>query len=89
MNQLAWDRFVTMTGAEFPRVIERGLSCTLPTGREFEGFLELSIVLNPDDTYLMTFSQVKNGDTLTLDQYDDIYVEQMHEILTEKLGLSL
>lgn len=50
-------------------------------GRKFKGYV--IIILNLNDTFTILFGNLKKGEWILKEKYEDIYCNQMHDLIDE------
>lgn len=85
LEQLGGNKFVVMTGSK--NFIDCGNALSMHLTRNKIGAKFLKIELKGDDTYIMTFSKLKNDSLVVLKEFNGIYNDQLQEIFTSVTGL--
>lgn len=85
LSQLGGGRFVAMTGAKNFLDHDKGLSFRLPIGK----VNYIKIILNSLDLYDIEFGNVRGASYKKVDSLENIYAEDLQEIISEKTGLAL
>lgn len=87
MRQIGGRRFMAMTGSRNPIAGERSLSFNL--ARNASRAKYMTIELQADDTYTVTFSRLvrKTYEIVTVEQFDGVYADQLQSIFTDVTGL--
>jgi hypothetical protein len=89
LEQLGGRRFAFMTGARNFIGSENALSFRLPGAGGFckDGINAVRVVLDPSDTYTVTFSRVRGTKVTTVAEHADIYCEQLADLVSRTTGL--
>lgn len=74
LNQLGGNKFIAMTGSKNFGAGENKLSMHL--ARNNSGAKYLTIELNGDDTYTMTFAKMKNYAPVVVKEFTGVYNEK-------------
>lgn len=84
-QQLGGHRLSVMTGAKSFVAIERGLQFRI--GRNAKRVNVVRIVLDPSDTYTVSFLWVTRNGAQTRYEAKDIYAEQLRELFERETGM--
>ena len=99
VRQLGGNRFVVMTGAKNLRAIDRGVALQLPARFAKDGITYVQVVLDPSDTYTMTFKKIGPLPSLkrliagaeqkitVVASVSDVYNDMLQTIFTKYTGL--
>ena len=85
-QQIGGGRFRIMTGANVFMRIEIGLRIKFPNKAAGAPNM-VDIVLDPSDTYNLTFSRVRGNTVKTTSQHDGIYCDMLQDLFTAETGL--
>lgn len=85
--QLGGKPFAVMTGARQFTALESGLSFRIPWGIANHRINHVSVVLEPDDTYTVTFSRIRGMKVTEVTMVEDVYCENLAEIFRDITGL--
>jgi hypothetical protein len=86
LEQLGGNRFAVMTGAKNFVAGENSLSFALPkmSGLKIN---RVRIVLTIDDTYTVSFFNVRGAKVETIGTYEGVYAEALRGVFERKTGL--
>lgn len=90
LEQLGGRRFQVMTGAKnFTGDVDR-LSFALPGRPGFvqQGINHVTIVLDPSDTYRVTFRRLRGRTVTVVSEHADIYNDQLRAVFERETGLA-
>lgn len=89
LEQLGGGRLMAMTGARNFVGSENSLSFKLPNTRDFvkNGVNYVRVVLDPSDTYTVTFSRVRGLKVVEIASHSDVYCDQLQDIFETETGL--
>ena len=73
-----------MLGTQHRTAIENGLSFNI---RGQKKFTHIRVILEPSDTYRVEFLRIRKFDVRDRETVDDVYAEDLHEIIRQKTGL--
>jgi hypothetical protein len=80
-------RIARMIGASFARV-ENGIGIKWPSRQPSKGNY-VEIVLEPSDTYKMTFYNLRGGSKKVVREVDDVYFDMLIDIFEKQTGYYL
>jgi hypothetical protein len=91
LEQLGGNKFIAMTGAKNFIGSEDGLSFKLPGGGGFckNGINYVKIVLDPSDTYTMTFLRIRGTKVHDVAQHHGVYADMLQSMFTSETGLEV
>lgn len=75
LEQLGGSRFRAMTGAKYFVGGERDLAFHI--GRNAKGISHVTVALDPNDTYTMTFQRVRNMKSTIVASHSNVYCDQL------------
>lgn len=84
LAQLGGRQFTSMTGAKNLLAVDRGLAFKLPRGLAKDGITSVRVVLDPSDTYTVTFHNVRGREVAS---YDETYCDQLRGLFEDVTGL--
>ena len=88
IDQLGGRKFMAMTGAKQTLALESGLRFQLPGGNfARNGINRVNIVLEPTDTYTVTFSRIRGMTVKEISNHSYIYAEGLQNLFTDETGL--
>jgi hypothetical protein len=89
LRQLGGNKFIAMTGARNFIAINNGLSFRLPGGGGFckDGINIVQIVLDPSDTYTVTFKRVRGNTLREIARVEDVYNDNLRCVFETHTGL--
>ncbi len=87
MEQLGGHRFRVMTGARNFVAHPWGLTFKLPARFAKDGINFVRVVLDPNDTYSLTFMRTRGTSCVEVSWTSDIYCDQLQELFTDRTGL--
>ena len=87
LSQLGGNRFIAMTGAKNCSDIGNGLAFQLPASLTKSRINAVKIILDPSDTYTVSFMRFTNTNIKTISQHQDIYCDQLVELFEQQTGL--
>lgn len=85
LQQLGGNTFLMMTGSKNLRGAQQSL--TMDLTRNKIGAKYLTITLEADDTYTMTFQSMRKFEIKTKAHFTDVYAEQLASIFESTTGL--
>lgn len=87
LQQLGGGRFIAMTGARGLVGASKALQFNLP---RFSGVKvnHVQIVLEPSDTYRVTFYRVSRTSVKVLAEVGDVYCDQLRDVFERHTGLA-
>lgn len=88
LEQLGGRRFQVMTGAKNFIGIGKGLAFRLPSNFATDGANHVTVSLESNDTYTMTFSKVRGASQKIIATKEDVYCDQLQAIFTKVTGLN-
>lgn len=89
LEQLGGGRLMAMTGAKNFVGGENFLSFKLPGGGGFakSGINFVRVVLDPCDTYTVTFSRIRGSKVVEISTHGDVYCDQLQDVFETATGL--
>jgi hypothetical protein len=84
LDQLGGRQFTSMTGAKNLVATQGGLHFKLPRGLAKDGITSVLVVLDPSDTYTVSFH---NSRGRTVASYDETYCDQLRGLFEDVTGL--
>jgi len=87
MEQLGGQRMRSMTGAKDFTTCEHGVQFRLPRHFAKSGINRVQIVLDPSDTYTVTFSKWSREGLKKISEFDNTYCDQLQGLFEEVTGL--
>jgi len=85
--QLGSSRFITMTGARNFLMDGNALRFRLPSNFAKLGINAVTVRLNGNDLYDVTFSKVSAIKSTVIAEHHDVYSDSLREIFTSETGL--
>jgi hypothetical protein len=87
LEQLGGRRFMAMTGAQHFTAVDSGLTFRLPGTSNERHINYVKIILEPSDTYTMTFATIRHLDLKLVAESDGVYFDQLQDTFTAETGL--
>jgi hypothetical protein len=87
LSQIGGRQMASMTGAKDFTAIENGLQFKLPSNFAKDGINCVRVVLDPCDTYTVTFLKVRGTSVKQIASYDQTYCDQLRGLFEEVTGL--
>lgn len=87
LRQLGGNKFTVMTGAKNFIAIENGLTFRLPSNFAKNKINVVRIVLEPSDTYTVTFLSMRGTKINEVSKHDGIYNDMLVSLFSKKTGL--
>jgi hypothetical protein len=87
LAQLGGARFVAMTGAKHLCGNANGLSFKLPAHFAKDGINVVLVVLDPSDTYTLTFYKKRGLKCTTVEVVDNVHADSIRAVFTSHTGL--
>jgi len=87
LAQLGGNKFIAMTGAKDFVGGANSLQFSISSRLTKNKSNKVRIVLDPSDTYTMTFYKIRGIDFKEVDSVSDVYAEDLQRIFTAKTGL--
>ncbi len=89
LEQLGGGRLMAMTGAKNFVGGEFSLTFRLPSTKDFvkNRINHVRIVLDPSDTYAVTFSRIRGAKVVEISSHEGVYCDQLQSIFEEATGL--
>jgi hypothetical protein len=87
LSQIGGRQMASMTGAKNFVAIDQGLQFKLPSNFAKDGINCVRVVLDPCDTYTVTFLKVRGTSCQQIASYDDTYCDQLRGLFEEVTGL--
>lgn len=88
LEQLGGGRFIAMTGAK--NLVGDANSLRVMIGRNEKRITHVVVMLEPSDTYTVTFWTVKTGRNFKMTErakHSNVYAEDLQELFTAETGL--
>lgn len=91
VEQLGGRKFIAMTGARNFLGDANSVSFRLPGGGGFcrDGINRVTVILEPSDTYTMTFFRVRDTVATVIATHHDVYFDMLQELFTHETGLAV
>ena len=87
MEQLGGQQMRAMTGARDFTICKHGVRFALPRHFAKSGINRVEIVLDPSDTYTVTFNKWSRAGLKKIAEYPDTYCDQLQGLFEEVTGL--
>lgn len=87
LAQLGGNKFIAMTGAKNFVGGNDSLAFSIPGTMTKNKSNKVRIVLDPSDTYTMTFYKIRGIDFKEVDSVSGVYAEDLQRIFAAKTGL--
>jgi hypothetical protein len=87
LRQLGGNRFITMTGAKNFLTGGKDLTFRIPGNITKNGVNVVKIVLDPSDTYTVTFSKLRGIKLTPVSTHEDVYCDNLRDVFETNTGL--
>ena len=87
LQQLGGRRFATMTGSREFTALPSGLKFKIGGGAK-NGINHCEVMLEPSDTYRMSFWRVRAGKGTLIEEVSGVYCDQLQNVFTSKTGMA-
>jgi hypothetical protein len=87
LEQIGGPKMAKMTGAKNFTAINNGLQFKLPSNFARDGINCVRVVLEPSDTYTVSFLKVRGTSYKEVSSFDETYCDQLRGLFEEVTGL--
>lgn len=86
LKQLGGNRFVVMTGAK--NFSTSGTNLSFKVGKNAGKVPHINIKLDDNDTYTVTFSNIRGTSIKTIKECDGVYCDMLRDVFEETTGMA-